>query len=182
MSIESLYCQTGTHIPNWYTFISRTTHKEISERLEVKTINSISMLAILLTNFQRMQIVKLNCSITTRWKDKVTCVVELDFPNWLRMHVGESVRNWGIHEVPKFDTTISTRSDKMRPGWVKVDSGYPVPMTFSGHNVFFSFHIPYLPGAVIRSSRHNLLSHVKSHTSDSLVMCTDSLLSRHSAR
>ena len=62
---------------------------------------------------------------------------------------------------------------------MEVNCANPVAMTFAGHNVLISVHIPNLPCAIIGSCCHNLLSHVKRHTSNAFVVCRDSLVSRH---
>lgn len=93
MAIESLNGEASAHIPNGERTISRATNKEISERLESKTVNRIGMRAILLSSFDGVQIKKLDSTIPVTTQNKVSGVVELDLPDRGSRHVLESVSN-----------------------------------------------------------------------------------------
>ena len=58
----------------------------------------------------------------------------------------------------------------MRTGRMEVDCANPISVTFASHDVFLSFHVPDLPGAVVRGCGHDLFSHVKRHSSNGLAV------------
>ena len=70
----------------------------------------------------------------------------------------------------------------MRTGRMEVDCANPISVTFASHDVFLSFHVPDLPGTVVRGCGHDLLSHVKGHSSNGLAVGCYFGARRHSAR
>ena len=65
MAVECLHGKAGTHVPNGDTLICGTTDEEVREWLEVKTVDRVCVLTVLLTNLQSMQIVKLDTTFPT---------------------------------------------------------------------------------------------------------------------
>ena len=63
MAKERLHGQAGAHIPDRDGTVCTATDEEVCEGLEVKTVNTVGMLAILLANFERMQIEQLDGAI-----------------------------------------------------------------------------------------------------------------------
>lgn len=49
---------------------------------------------------------------------------------------------------------------------MEVNSGNPVTMAFTSHDVLARFHVPDFPGAVIRGSRDNLLPLMECHATN----------------
>ena len=60
MAEESLNGQAGAHVPNRDRAVSTTRDKEVGEWLEVKAVDAISVLAILLANLKGVQIKELD--------------------------------------------------------------------------------------------------------------------------
>ena len=106
--------------------------------------------------------------------------MELEFPYWARMHIGESVGDRGVDEVPNLDRFITTSSGQMRSRRMEIDSGYPVLVTLTGHDVFMIFEVPDLPSAIVSGRGNDLLFSMQCHSTDTSGMSVNFLLAGHS--
>ena len=59
MTVEGLHRQTSAHVPDRDSLVCCTTHKEVSEGLEVEAIDCVCVLAVLLSHLEGMQVKKL---------------------------------------------------------------------------------------------------------------------------
>ena len=64
MAEERLHGQAGAHVPDRDGTVGTATDEEVCERLEVKTVNAVSVLAILLADLERVQIEQLDGAIS----------------------------------------------------------------------------------------------------------------------
>ena len=53
---------------------------------------------------------------------------------------------------------------------MEVDCADPISVTFTSHDVLLSFHVPDLPGTIVRGCGYDLLSHVERHSSNGLAV------------
>ena len=106
--------------------------------------------------------------------------MELKFPYWASMHIGESMGNRGVNKVPNFDGFVTASSGQMRTRRMEINGGYPVLVTLSGHDVFMILEVPDLPSAVISGRSNDLLLGMECHTSNASGMSIDFLLLGHS--
>ena len=180
MSEESLYRKTCPHVPDRYRSVCTSAYEEICERLEVKAVNAVSMLSVLMAYLEGVQVEKFHWAVIGGWKREIASVVELYLPDWACVHICKSMRNRGGHKVPKLDTAITARSNQVTTSRVEVDCRNPVTVTFACHYVFATFHVPDFPGAVIRCSRNDLLPLVQCHAADGTRMRRDCVYCRKS--
>lgn len=158
MSIKRLYGKASAHVPNRNCLIGRAWNEKVGEWLEVQAIYRVSVLSVLLSNFECMHIVELNHTVSTWWKHEIASVMEFNPPYRTSVYVAESVRDRGAQEIPKFKVSIATGSDKMWTCGVEVNGRNPVFMAFTRHDILTWLHVPDFPGTVIGRRRHNLLS------------------------
>jgi len=93
MTEEGLNRQPRAHVPNRDRSVSTTTNEEVSIRLEIETVYTVSVLAVLLANLERVQIEKFHSTISRCGEGEISRIMELDFPDWPGVNVGESVSN-----------------------------------------------------------------------------------------
>ncbi len=91
MSVEGLYSQTSSHIPNTQTLVSTTTNEKVGKWLPHQSIYTISVTTILLPEFNSMQIKKFNCTIRGTRQYEITSIVEFTFPKWTSRYVLKGV-------------------------------------------------------------------------------------------
>eukprot|EP00350_Pseudokeronopsis_sp_OXSARD2_P005130 CAMPEP_0170543004 /NCGR_PEP_ID=MMETSP0211-20121228/2262_1 /TAXON_ID=311385 /ORGANISM="Pseudokeronopsis sp., Strain OXSARD2" /LENGTH=199 /DNA_ID=CAMNT_0010846259 /DNA_START=95 /DNA_END=694 /DNA_ORIENTATION=+ len=114
VAIESLHSESGPHVPNGDCFVCRTTHKEVGEGLEGKTIDRVGMTSVLLPHLQCIQIVQFDGSVSPSREDEVTSVMELNFPDGLGVDVLEGMGDGRVHKVPNLNALISSRGNQVR--------------------------------------------------------------------
>ena len=63
---------------------------------------------------------------------------------------------------------------------MEIDSGYPVLVTFTGHDVFMIFEVPDLPSAIVSGRGNDLLFSMERHSTNTSGMSVNFLLAGHS--
>jgi hypothetical protein len=103
VAIESLDSEASSHVPNTHGLISRATHEEVSEGLEVKAVDRVSVGSVLLSHLQSIQIVKFYGSIPTSREYEITSIVEFGLPDRHCMHIVEGMGDRRVDKVPNLD-------------------------------------------------------------------------------
>jgi len=101
--------------------------------------------------------------------------MELELPYWTSMNITESMSNWWINEIPNLNTLVTSTSCQVRTCWMEINSGDPIFMAFTSHDIFLVFQVPNFPGAVITSSGNNLLLGMKGHSTNTFWMSINRL-------
>ena len=134
VSIESLYTQISTDVPQWYCLVARATHEQTGVWLEFNWVYWVDMASVGKFTFaSNIEVPQFDSVIHAAGKQEVASVMEVNLPHRLSM-LCECVGTTGINKVPHFDSAISWTGGQEISLGIEGQPTNPVLMALTTHD------------------------------------------------